>query len=122
MQFIILQNELARAEANVICNTDNQYIVPTSGNPVRGLIQDHVASGVKLTCKNTFLNRAQYQQLLYVALSGLPGTEITTYAEVSLLISCAVIQDLTFFVPVSRISGFPRRRYGSRSGCGRASK
>lgn len=67
----------------MICNTDNQYIVPTSGNPVRGLIQDHVASGVKLTCKDTFLNRAQYQQLLYVALSGLPGTEITTYAEVS---------------------------------------
>jgi large subunit ribosomal protein L25 len=50
---------------------------------VRGLIQDHVASGVKLTCKDTFLNRAQYQQLLYVALSGLPGTEITTYSEVS---------------------------------------
>ena len=44
----ISQDELARAEANYICNTDNQYIVPTSGNPLRGLIQDHVASGVKL--------------------------------------------------------------------------
>ena len=45
------QDELSRAEATIICNTDNQYIVPTSGNPLRGLIQDHVASGVKLTCK-----------------------------------------------------------------------
>lgn len=70
------QSELARAEANFICNNDNQYIVPTSGNPLRGLIQDHIASGVKLTCRDTFLNREEFQQLLYVAVSGLPGTEI----------------------------------------------
>ncbi len=50
--------------------------MPTSGNPLRGLIQDHVASAVKLTCKDTFLNRAEFQQLLYIAVSGLPGTEI----------------------------------------------
>ena len=56
-------------------NTDNQYIVPTSGNPLRGLIQDHVASGVKLTCKNTFLTLEEFQQLLYIAICGLPGTE-----------------------------------------------
>lgn len=34
-----VQDEISRAEANLICNTDNQYIVPTSGNPLRGLIQ-----------------------------------------------------------------------------------
>ena len=67
---------MARAEANFICNTDNQYIVPTSGNPIRGLIQDHVASGVKLTCKDTFLTREQFQQLLYVAVTGLSGIEV----------------------------------------------
>ena len=50
--------------------------MPTSGNPLRGLIQDHVASAVKLTCKDTFLSRAEFQQLLYIAVSGLPGTEI----------------------------------------------
>lgn len=50
--------------------------MPTSGNPLRGLIQDHVASGVKLTCKDTFLTRGQFQQLLYVAVSGLEGAEI----------------------------------------------
>jgi DNA-directed RNA polymerase beta' subunit len=69
----LYQDESARAEANFICNTDNQYIVPTSGNPIRGLIQDHVVSGVKLTCRNTFLDKAQYQQLVYNALCGLEG-------------------------------------------------
>jgi len=77
----IPQSELARAEATYICNTDNQYIVPTSGNPLRGLIQDHVASGVKLTCKNTFLCKADFQQLLYNAVHGLPGTEIVSTME-----------------------------------------
>ena len=62
-------------------NTDNQYIVPTSGNPLRGLIQDHVASAVKLTCKNTFLTRYEFQQLVYISVSGLPGTEIVPYSE-----------------------------------------
>lgn len=62
-------------------NCDNQYIVPTSGNPLRGLIQDHVASAVKLTCKNTFLNKSEFQQLVYSAVCGLPGTEVTPFSE-----------------------------------------
>ncbi|RYH32418.1 hypothetical protein EON65_00540 [archaeon] len=76
-----VQSELARAEAYTICNTDNQYIVPTSGNPLRGLIQDHVASAVKLTCKDTFLDKAKFQQLVYIAVSGLSGTEIVAPTE-----------------------------------------
>lgn len=76
-----VQSELARAEASFICGTDQQYIGPTSGSPLRGLIQDHVASAVKLTCKDTFLSSAQFQQLVYVSLSGLPGTEIVTPAD-----------------------------------------
>eukprot|EP00599_Poterioochromonas_sp_BG-1_P015385 CAMPEP_0173163672 /NCGR_PEP_ID=MMETSP1105-20130129/20063_1 /TAXON_ID=2985 /ORGANISM="Ochromonas sp., Strain BG-1" /LENGTH=1735 /DNA_ID=CAMNT_0014083779 /DNA_START=216 /DNA_END=5426 /DNA_ORIENTATION=- len=71
-----LQSELARAEAYYIANTDNQYIIPTSGAPVRGLIQDHVSSAVKLTCKDTFLTKAEFQQLVYISLNGLQGTEI----------------------------------------------
>lgn len=50
--------------------------MPTSGNPLRGLIQDHVASAVKMTCKDTFLDRSEFQQLVYIAVSGLSGTEI----------------------------------------------
>jgi len=29
------QNELARAELYTIANTDNQYLVPTDGKPIR---------------------------------------------------------------------------------------
>lgn len=33
------QDEISRAEAINIVNANKQYIVPTSGNPIRGLIQ-----------------------------------------------------------------------------------
>lgn len=51
-----------------IANTNNQYLVPTSGNPLRGLIQDHVVAGVWMTNKDTFFTREEYFQLLYGAL------------------------------------------------------
>lgn len=62
------QNEIARAEATLIANTDNQYLVPTSGNPLRGLIQDHVVTGVWMTARDTMLSREEYMQILYGAL------------------------------------------------------
>lgn len=51
-----------------IANTDNQYLVPTSGKPLRGLIQDHVVAGLWMTNKATFFTREEYQQLIYGAL------------------------------------------------------
>ncbi|KAH7916295.1 hypothetical protein BJ138DRAFT_1219726 [Hygrophoropsis aurantiaca] len=62
------QNQVARAEAMFIANTDNQYLVPTSGKPLRGLIQDHVVAGVWMTCQDAFFSREEYFQLLYGAL------------------------------------------------------
>ncbi|KAI6130350.1 hypothetical protein EDD16DRAFT_1689702 [Pisolithus croceorrhizus] len=62
------QNQVARAEATYIANTDNQYLVPTSGKPLRGLIQDHVVAGIWMTCKDSFFSREEYFQLLYGAL------------------------------------------------------
>ena len=59
------QSELARAEGYFIANTDNQYLAPTDGSPLRGLIQDHVVTGVMITMKDTFLNREQFQQLIF---------------------------------------------------------
>ncbi|KAK6205186.1 alpha subunit of RNA polymerase I [Scheffersomyces amazonensis] len=59
------QNENAKAEALNLANTDSQYITPTSGSPLRGLIQDHISAGVWLTSKDTFFNREIYQQLIY---------------------------------------------------------
>lgn len=48
-------------------HADHQYIVPTDGKPLRGLIQDHVVSGILLTKKDTTLTRQQYMQLVYAA-------------------------------------------------------
>lgn len=59
------QNENARAEAFNLANTDSQYLTPTSGSPVRGLIQDHISAGVWLTSKDSFFTREQYQQYIY---------------------------------------------------------
>ena len=73
-------------------NTDNQYITPTSGNPLRGLIQDHVASGVKLTCKETFLNKADFMQLVHIATSGLEGTEVVAFGANVVLPAPAIIK------------------------------
>jgi DNA-directed RNA polymerase I subunit RPA1 len=59
------QNSLARAEAYNVANTDNQYLGPTNGNPLRGLIQDHISVAVWMTKRDTFFTREEYYQLLY---------------------------------------------------------
>src|SRR5258708_7174740 len=59
----------------MIANTDNQYLVPTSGAPLRGLIQDHVVAGVWMTNKQTFFTREEYHQIIYGALQ--PENEYT---------------------------------------------
>lgn len=70
------QSDLARAECENIAKTDLQFIVPTDGSPLRGLIQDHVVAGVKLTKRDTFLEKWEYQQLLFAALASLPRLEL----------------------------------------------
>ena len=62
------QNEIARAEALQIADTDHQYLVATSGKPLRGLIQDHISMGVWLTNRDTMFDREDYNQLLYSCL------------------------------------------------------
>lgn len=51
--------------------THKQYVVPTSGKPLRGLIQDSVVSGVLMSSKDTFLTKEEYMQLVYVGLQEL---------------------------------------------------
>ena len=58
------QNEVARSEALSIADTDHQYLVATSGKPLRGLIQDHISMGVWLCNRDTFFDRSDYYQLL----------------------------------------------------------
>ena len=51
--------------------THKQYVVPTSGKPLRGLIQDSIVSGVLMSSKDTFLTKEEYMQLVYVGLQEL---------------------------------------------------
>ncbi|KAI1388405.1 beta and beta-prime subunits of DNA dependent RNA-polymerase [Hypoxylon trugodes] len=62
------QNELARAEALKIADTDHQYLSATAGKPLRGLIQDHLSVSVALCSKDTFFDKGAYHQLVYSAL------------------------------------------------------
>ena len=59
------QNEIARAEALQIADTDHQYLSATAGKPLRGLVQDHISMGVWLTARDTLFDRDDYYQLLY---------------------------------------------------------
>ena len=70
-----VENQVARSEAMFIANTDNQYLVPTSGKPLRGLIQDHVVAGVWMTSRDSFFTREDYHQLLYGALRPEDGAD-----------------------------------------------
>jgi DNA-directed RNA polymerase I subunit RPA1 len=76
MNIHLLQNHIARQEAYTICNTDNQYIIPTSGKPIRGLIQDSIVSAVFLTMKNTFFQKDAYYQLIYSSLESVLNRKI----------------------------------------------
>ncbi len=62
------QNEVARAEALQIADCDHQYLVATSGKPLRGLIQDHISVSVWMCNRDTFFDRGTYQQLIYSCL------------------------------------------------------
>ncbi|KAJ3114686.1 hypothetical protein HDU96_001778 [Phlyctochytrium bullatum] len=62
------QNEIARAEAMLIARNDHQYLVPTDGGVLRGLIQDHVDAGVDMSSRDCFFRREEYFQLVYGAL------------------------------------------------------
>ena len=62
------QSYQAASEAYKLMATHKQYVVPTSGKPIRGLIQDSVVSGVFLSSKDTFLTKEEYMQLVYIGL------------------------------------------------------
>lgn len=59
------QNEIARAEAMQLADADHQYLVATSGKPLRGLIQDHISMGTWFTSRDSLFTEDDYHQLLY---------------------------------------------------------
>ncbi|KAL0223742.1 hypothetical protein P9112_003132 [Eukaryota sp. TZLM1-RC] len=78
----------ARSEAYNLALADKMYTTPTAGNPIRGLIQDHVMGGFFLTLKNTFLSRPIYTQLVYSALS----TDSSLFSQKLVTIPPAVLK------------------------------
>lgn len=62
------QNEVARAEALQIADTDHQYLSATAGKPLRGLIQDHISVSVALCNRDTLFTKGDYHSLVYSAL------------------------------------------------------
>ena len=49
---------MGRAEGYGLVGADEQYVVPTDGQPLRGLIQDHVVAGVLMTKRDGFFTCA----------------------------------------------------------------
>lgn len=62
------QDALGRIEALNIARAEKQYLVPTSGKPLRGLIQDHVIGGVMLTRRDCYLSKSEACHLLYTGM------------------------------------------------------
>ncbi|XP_067949122.1 DNA-directed RNA polymerase I subunit RPA1-like [Watersipora subatra] len=69
------QSYVGQSEAREIVATKNQYLVPKSGAPLAGLIQDHVIGGVTLCMRGRLFNRSEYQQLVFSGLVN-QGTRI----------------------------------------------
>ncbi|XP_020034609.2 DNA-directed RNA polymerase I subunit RPA1 [Castor canadensis] len=67
------QSELGRAEAYVLACTSQQYLVPKDGQPLAGLIQDHMVAGVNMTIRSCFFTREQYMELVYRGLTDKVG-------------------------------------------------
>jgi DNA-directed RNA polymerase I subunit RPA1 len=55
----------SQSEAYNLLNSAQNYIVPTSGKPIRGLIQDHIVASVIITLKDTFFTKEEYCDMLY---------------------------------------------------------
>ena len=71
--------------------TNNQYIVPTSSKPLRGLIQDHVCGGVRCSSSRQYLFLMLYPTLLLQVLMCMLDTFLTKQQYTQLLFSAAAI-------------------------------
>ncbi|MED6108851.1 hypothetical protein PIB30_028051 [Stylosanthes scabra] len=92
------QDEISRAEAYNIVNANNQYVKPTSGDPIRALIQDHIVSAALLTKKDTFLSFEAFNQLLYSSGVSLPAVG-SFYAKPGQKVSTSTSESEMFLFP-----------------------
>jgi DNA-directed RNA polymerase I subunit RPA1 len=74
MNLHFLQSEGPRSEGSTLMFADNHYFSSSTGEPLRGLIQDNVCGGILLTKKDTFLSHDMYMHLVFSACYVLEGT------------------------------------------------
>ena len=74
MNIHVPQTERAQVELQVLNSARKHFISSTSGKPLRGLIQDHVVSGVLLTKRDTWLSGTEFDHLIYATLHKVSDT------------------------------------------------
>lgn len=57
------------SEIHSISLNDNSFFVPSSGEPIRGLTQDHIIAALCLTMKDSFFSKEEYHALVNAAIS-----------------------------------------------------
>jgi DNA-directed RNA polymerase I subunit RPA1 len=67
MNLHVPQDLVAAAEAEYLLRVDHHYVTPTSGAPVRGLIQDHVLGAVLMTLRDCFFSWEEFSSFIYSA-------------------------------------------------------
>lgn len=68
MNIHVPQSLECRSEVELLMDANLNLVVPTSGKPIRGLIQDHLSAGVLLTLQDKFFTFAEFSQLVFVGL------------------------------------------------------
>lgn len=68
MNVHFLQDFLATSEAKNLSMNDHAYFVPSNGQPIRGLTQDHIIAGMYLTLKDSFFTEEEYKSIVNFAL------------------------------------------------------
>ena len=69
------QSYLAMAEIDQICKVENVFLIPSTGQPIRGLAQDHIIGAAMLS--QELFNKEEYIHILHNALYSHIGTLIT---------------------------------------------
>ncbi|KPI85543.1 putative DNA-directed rna polymerase I largest subunit [Leptomonas seymouri] len=65
MNIHVVQSLEAKAELECLMDANLNYLVPTSGKPIRGFIQDHIVAGVLLTLRDKFIPHHSFVQFVY---------------------------------------------------------
>lgn len=95
MNIHVPQSIEARAELECLMDANMNYLSPTAGKPIRGLIQDHVVAGVLLTLRDKFLDRDTFTQLVYNGVSPYmahhQSSSLSTYTTLTELVPVPAI-------------------------------